>query len=286
MKKMVRYLINQSGFDITRKPKTNFSNVYDNFPEESLLKRRFYNIGAGSFGHPNWTNIDYATEHYREHQKHPFINYNLMELKPLPIADDIAELVYSSYTIEHISDDAARNMLRESYRILKPGGGIRLITPSARLFFLAYKKKHIKYFYWVDGYSKPGSWEKFYKVPLSKASIHQLFLHYFAGQLCEIDIDNSPQKKYSDSEISEIFLNNPAVETLNFFTKQCKFNPKQPGNHINWWTHEKIISFLKEAGFSEPYIAGWGQSLFPPFLDTNLFEDAHFKISLCVEAIK
>ena len=121
MKGVIRYFANRFGFDIIRKPKTDLS-VYDNFPEESLLKRRFYNIGAGSFGHPYWTNVDYTSEHYKEAQKNTFLHYDLMELKPLPIEDNVAELVYSSHTIEHVSDEAVRNMLSESYRILKPGG--------------------------------------------------------------------------------------------------------------------------------------------------------------------
>ena len=127
MKMLIRNLVNRFGFDIIRKPKTDFS-VYDNFVEESLLKRRCYNIGAGSFGHPYWTNIDYATKHYKEVQKNPFLHYDLMELKPLPIEDNVGELIYSSHTIEHVSDEAVRNMLSESYRILKPGGDIRLTT--------------------------------------------------------------------------------------------------------------------------------------------------------------
>lgn len=284
MKRLIRHLVNRFGFDIIRKAKTDFS-AYDNFPEESLLERRFYNIGAGSFGHPYWTNVDYATEHYRNAQKNPFLNYDLMELKPLPIEDNVAELVYSSHTIEHVSDEAVRNMLSESYRILKPGGGIRLTSPDAWLEFQAYMRRDISYWYWVDSYSRPGTWEKLYKKSLSKASIHQLFLHHFASQLCEIDIDDSPQKKYSDSEISEIFSNNPDVETLNFFTKQCKFNPDHPGNHISYWTHEKVKFVLKEVGFSDPYISGWGQSVLPPLRDTNLFDNTHPKISLYVEAI-
>jgi len=165
MKKLIRYLVNWFGFDITRKvkidfPEPNFSiGVYDNFPEESLVKRRFYNIGAGSFKHPYWINIDHLTEHYRDIQKNPFFQYDLMELKPLPVEDNVAELVYSSHTIEHVSDEAVRNMLSESYRILKPGGGIRLTTPDAFLEFQAYRRKDIKWWYWVDWYSRPGTFE-------------------------------------------------------------------------------------------------------------------------------
>lgn len=285
MKRLILKTVRKLGFDITRTQKAD-TNLYGNFPQESLVKRRFYNIGAGLFEHPYWTNIDYATDHYSTSQKNPFINYNLMELKPLPIEDNVAELIYSSHTIEHVSDEAVRNILRESYRILKPGGGIRLTTPDAGLEFQAYRRKDIAFWYWVEQYSRPGTCESLYKIPLSKASIHQLFLDHFASQLCEINIDDSPQRKYSDSEIIEIFSSNPDIKILDYFTKQCKFNPDHSGNHINWWTHDKLISFLKEAGFSEPYRSGWGQSLFPPLRQTNLFDGTHPKISLYVEAIK
>ena len=281
-------LVNQLGFDIVRRrPKENADfSLYDNFPRESLQKRNFFNIGAGSFQHPYWTNVDYATNYYREIQHSPIINYNLMELKPLPIESNVAELVYSSHTIEHVSDEAILNLLKESYRILKSGGGIRLTTDDAALNFKAYKRKDIKFYYWIDWHSQPGTWEKNFKIPLSSASIHQVFLNIFASQLCEINMDDSPSKKYSDPEIIEIFSKYSFVDALDYFTKQCKFNPDHPGNHINWWTDDKLISFLHKAGFSETYRSGYGQSLFPPLWNTNFFDNTHPKISLYIEAIK
>lgn len=293
MKKLIRRLVNRLGFDITRMDKagTNLylvdkGSLYNEFPKESLRNKRFYNIGAGQFTHSYWTNVDYATEHYSAYQKNPFLQYDLMALRPLPIENDVAELVYSSHTIEHVSDDAVRNMLKESYRILKPGGGIRLTTPDAWLELQAYRRNDLNYWYWIDFYSRSGNWEKIYTTPLSKASIHQLFLHQIASQLCEIDVDDSPQKKYSDSEIVDVFSRYPDDQALDYFTKQCKFNPDHPGNHINWWTHKKAISFLKEAGFKEPYISGWGQSVFPALRDTSRFDNTHPVASLYVEAIK
>ena len=287
MKKFIHSLIKQFGFDIIRISEARPDlGLYDGFPVESLSKKRFYNIGAGLFKHPYWTNVDYATEHYRHLQKTRFIDYDLTALKPLPIDNGVAELVYASHVIEHVNDEAVRNMIRESYRILKKGGAIRLAAPDAWLGFQSYRRNDIKFRYWVDWYSKPGTYEKLYKSPLTRASIHQLFLDSFASQLCEITVDDSQPKKYSDSEINAIFSNSPDVRTLDYFTKQCKFNPNYPGNHMNWWTHEKLLSFLKEAGFVESYISGWGKSIFPPLRDTNFFDNTHPKISLYIEAIK
>jgi predicted SAM-dependent methyltransferase len=285
MKRAIRSAVNRLGFEIKRKTRSD-SSVYDTYHEQSLSERRFYNIGAGAFQHQFWTNVDYATERYAEFQAAPFINYDLMQLKPLPLEENIAEFVYSSHTIEYVSDEAVQNMLAESYRILKPGGGIRLTTPDARLEYEAYRRKDIKLWYWIDWYSQKGSWEHLYKMPLCNASIHQLFLHHFASQLCEIDIDDSPSKKVSDREIQETFTRHPSVKTLDVFTKQCRFNPDHPQNHMNWWTHEKLIALLKEAGFSDPYVSGWGQSIFPPLRDTSLFDTTHPAISLYVEAVR
>lgn len=282
---IIRNFVNKLGFDIVRKVEIKPS-AYNSYPIESIIYKKFYNIGAGQFYHKFWTNIDYDSDHYKKKQKKNYINYDLMKLDPLPIDTETAELIYSSHTIEHVSDEAVRNLLKESYRILKTGGGIRLTAPDAFLEYRAYQRQDISYWYWVDQFSRKGSWEKQYMIPLSKASIHQLFLHHFASQLCEIDIDQSPKKKYSDFEISRYFKENTNIEALDFFTKQCKFNPRYPGKHINWWTHDKLIKFLQEAGFQSIYSSGYGQSIFAPLRDTRYFDNTHPMISLYVEAYK
>jgi SAM-dependent methyltransferase len=288
MKRIAVSILRNRGYRLVRterEPKHD-DELYRLFPRESLEARKFYNIGAGLFYHKYWTNIDYESEHYSRIQNHPFINFNLMDLSPLPIADSSAEIVYSSHTIEHISDEAASNLFKESWRILKPGGVIRITTPDSWLAMEAYKRNDVNFFYWVERYSRNGSWEHLYKMPLSKASIHQLFLHRFASQLCEIDIDDSPTKKYSDSEIIDLFETNPDESILSFFTSKCKYNSDHPGNHINWWTRRKAISMLKNSGFDNPYVSGWGQSLLAPLRNTDLFDKTHPKISLYIEAIK
>jgi predicted SAM-dependent methyltransferase len=289
LKKVLSKIVNKFGYTINKTPRIyeNHSN-YNAYSKESLANKRFYNIGAGKFSHSFWTNIDYKTEHYKNVQNEPFIHYDLMELGPLPIQDNFAELVYSSHTIEHVNDEAVKNLLKESFRILKPGGGIRLTTPNAWIEFQAYKRNDISYWYWKDLKDTrliSGKQVQMCKIPIKNASIHQLFLHHIASQLSEIGISPS-HKKFSDNEIKQFFETKKNVDCLDFFTKQCVFDPNYPGQHINWWTSEKLCSFLREAGFTQPYVSGWGQSLFAPLRDTNFFDNTHPKISLYVEAIK
>lgn len=88
-----------------------------------------------------------------------FINYDLMELKPLPIEGSVAGIVCSSRMVEHVGDGAVRGVLKESYRVLKPGGHIRLMTPGAWLGCQAYKRNGVAYWCWVGYYSRLGAWD-------------------------------------------------------------------------------------------------------------------------------
>lgn len=50
--------------------------------------------------------------------------------KPLPLPSDEFDLVYSAYTIEHISWRRVKQFISEIYRILKPGGRAEIITAN------------------------------------------------------------------------------------------------------------------------------------------------------------
>ena len=40
--------------------------LYKNLYSESILDNKpFFNIGAGNFYHPYWTNVDYSSDHYK-----------------------------------------------------------------------------------------------------------------------------------------------------------------------------------------------------------------------------
>jgi predicted SAM-dependent methyltransferase len=259
--------------------------LYDRYPAESLAARRFYNIGAGSFAHPYWTNLDYSTDWYGTVQT-AFIGYDLMALQPLPIESESAELIYSSHTVEHVSQEAVQNMLEESYRALKPGGGLRITTPDIVLDHAAYRRGDRHYYYWVDMWSRPGRYQQLYKRPPNTETITQLFLHHFASQLCDNDLDDTAPRKYADDEVDEVFDSLPLEEALDYFTSKCRFNPDHPGNHMNWWSHEKMERCLKAAGFTDIYRSGYGQSMFAPMRETRLFDNTHPPISMYMEAVK
>jgi predicted SAM-dependent methyltransferase len=56
----------------------------------------------------------------------------------LPFANNSLRGVYASHVIEHFDDKSVRRLFGEVYRVLKPGGAVRLIVPSLEYAIDAY----------------------------------------------------------------------------------------------------------------------------------------------------
>jgi predicted SAM-dependent methyltransferase len=48
----------------------------------------------------------------------------------IPVGDDVASAIYSSHMLEHLDDEVARRLLAEAYRVLLPGGVLRVVVPE------------------------------------------------------------------------------------------------------------------------------------------------------------
>lgn len=256
------------------------------YSEDSLRNRRFYNVGAGLFTHPFWTNVDFASDHYGAVQaKQSFIHHDLMSLQPLPIESGSAEVLYTSHTIEHVKDDAVANLFSEAYRILKPGGFLRVTTgPDAETDYAAMQRSDAAWFYWDEDVSRSG-WQRDYCKPPVSVSLKQRWLFDFASAASE-NCRHPAERKFSDAEIDEVLSSNAFEAALNIFASAVRFLPEHPGLHVSWWTHEKTIRMIRDAGFTKVYRSGHGQSRCPILRNTWYFDNTHPQISLYVEAIK
>lgn len=79
-------------------------------------------IGCGSNVLPGWLNTDLRDA--------PDVYY-LDAGEPFSIPDNTFDFVYSEHIFEHLKVDQQINMIVESFRILKPGGILRIATPSS-----------------------------------------------------------------------------------------------------------------------------------------------------------
>ena len=83
-------------------------------------------IGAGLVFRQGWLSTDFWERSSRETSHVIALN----AAKAFPLPSDSFDFVYSEHMIEHITFQDGQNMLRESWRILKPSGVIRIATPS------------------------------------------------------------------------------------------------------------------------------------------------------------
>lgn len=260
---------------------------FDLFGEEAVQKRRFYNIGAGDFYHPAWTNVDLRSEWYDEHHDKIDLGWDMLSLEPIPVESNVAEIVYSSLVLEHITDDAAQHTLHEAQRILKEGGYLRVVVPDIDLYYRAYKE-HDHHFYKKPNRESPEDYQRaMYNQNPNKASVQQNFMWALATSLSELHADGAPHR-ISDEEVDRIFEEMDYEQALDYIVSQCpiEIQRKYPHNHINWWNKEKMRRFLRQAGFENIYHSGFGQSFCPVMRNTHFFDHRDQEVCLYMEAIK
>lgn len=111
------------------------------------------NLGCGSETPDGWINVDYSLG--ARIAKLPIISNLIKALglfklewdkdiylhdlrKPFPWGDETIDMIYSSHTLEHLSKTEGQHFLKESYRVLKRGGVVRIIVPDLESFVKRY----------------------------------------------------------------------------------------------------------------------------------------------------
>lgn len=94
---------------------------------------RYVNLGCGSRYHPDWINIDIAASSPN------VISHDVT--RDVPLSDSSCEVVYHSNLIEHIRRADVMRFMRECYRVLKPGGILRVATPDLEQICRIYLQK-------------------------------------------------------------------------------------------------------------------------------------------------
>ncbi len=99
-------------------------------------RSRLLNLGCGKRHHPAWTNVDFKSAGL------DVIAHDLS--KGLPFSDESFEAVYHSHLLEHFSKNYAPVFLKDCFRVLKPGGIIRVVVPDlesiVRLYLILLEK--------------------------------------------------------------------------------------------------------------------------------------------------
>jgi SAM-dependent methyltransferase len=230
-------------------------NVIQNYSDTP----RFLNVGGGNFVRDDWRVLDYYSDHYSYDEI--LIDYpiDLEELEQWPIESESYDLVYSSATLEHLSDDAIEQTLQEAHRILKPGGGIHITVPDSRMAFKKYSEGDIKWMQEIRGVDT--EWIRDVRnfnqngIPqyLEEYTPELFLIRWFASAHLheEADHDNG-----FESFLQSVRKDTTELEFEEFLEKYKSKLPvavhrRHPGGHRNWMTEDRVRSLLSDAGFDE-----------------------------------
>lgn len=93
---------------------------------------RYLNLGCGNRFVRDWENVDFISDSLNVK------SHNLLEGIPYP--DESADVVYHSHLLEHLTKPDAYLFMQECFRVLKPGGVIRVVVPDLEQIVAEYLK--------------------------------------------------------------------------------------------------------------------------------------------------
>jgi SAM-dependent methyltransferase len=91
------------------------------------------NVGCGDRHHPAWTNLD-----LRAHDP-SVMACDIREA--LPFASDTFDAVYHSHVLEHLTPQEGQRLMAECWRVLRPGGLLRVVIPDLETIATLYLEK-------------------------------------------------------------------------------------------------------------------------------------------------
>jgi predicted SAM-dependent methyltransferase len=74
----------------------------------------------------------------------------------IPFGDNSVDALYSSHLFEHLPYEDGQKLLRESLRVLKPGGSFSIVVPNARLYvehYMGERDLPEEFFGWEPAYN-------------------------------------------------------------------------------------------------------------------------------------
>ena len=278
-------------------------------------KMKYLNLGCGSRFHPEWENVDfYATGP----------NVRVHDLRErTPYADGTFDVVYHSHVLEHFPREAALLFLRECYRLLKPGGIIRVAVPDLERIARTYLEALEKAAAGAPGWSENHEWMvmEMYDQTIREQSRGALVGYFDRDPIPNWDFVLERWGTYANGLLQSMredakretivgpenriawryVLSNPfgvlRSKLLRALLKQEDWEALKVGRfrragEIHMWMYDfySLGKALQRAGFRDPRPVGPSESSIPAWSDYYLDIDPDGRVykadSLYMEAVK
>lgn len=276
------------------------------------------NIGCGSRFHPSWVNVDVSPQHKS------VIRCDVD--KGIPYPAQSFDVVYHAHVLEHFEKQRAPQFLRECFRVLKPGGVIRVVVPDVeqitRLYLQALERAATGEQEWHDRYE----WMmlEMYDQTVRNQSGGDMLRYLMSDDLpdrefirkrcgLELEIIIRPEKGAVRSKVSQAGgVLSKSITALHNLQKKYSSGWRErivrkvlgPDYHalqvgrfrksgeVHQWMYDRysLAKLLVETGFVEPEVMGPAESTIPNWTTYNLDTDTEGLVckpdSLYMEAVK
>lgn len=191
------------------------------------------NVGSGGQTFSGFTNLDVASEHYDGGRIGRFVEYD-MRSDTLPYPDASVDLIYCSHVIEHVEDEHVARFFKESARVLRDDGVLRVSCPDAAFL---HQVSTFQNSYWT------WRWHLMELNGINPQELRQV--DFLMREVCTTKFQESlfGDRPLANVAISETTDQKSLEADLNRMTKGLSWRCDQIGHHINWWSFEKIVRF-------------------------------------------
>jgi predicted SAM-dependent methyltransferase len=248
-------------------------------PDRQASDLMLLNLGCGGHYHRDWVNIDIAPATKD-------VIYHDLANEPLPFEDGSCAAVYHSHVLEHIPPAAVPAFIRECYRVLAPGGVIRIAVPDLEGLAREYLRQL------ESGDAEKHEW-------MIIELIDQLARNHSGGRMMEY--------WKQDPMPAEEFVFQRSGREAQQFVEQWRANPvaSAPPSHdptdigrfrlsgeVHQWMYDRVSlsRLLLNEGFTNPRVSGAQESGILDFasyeLDANAAGQVRKPDSLFMEATR
>jgi SAM-dependent methyltransferase len=98
----------------------------------AAVDRPYLNLGCGDNARPEFLNVDYAWH------RHVDVYWDVT--RGLPFPDGKFSGAFTEHMLEHLPFENAHRVARDLWRVLRPGGRIRIVEPDGALYLKLYSE--------------------------------------------------------------------------------------------------------------------------------------------------
>ena len=103
-------------------------------PKYQTPTSRLLNVGCGRRYDRRWVNLDLAS------RDASVVQHDITQ--GIPYADNSFDAVYHSHVFEHLKPEQGERLLKDCFRVLAPGGVLRIVVPDLEKIAQLYLQKH------------------------------------------------------------------------------------------------------------------------------------------------